>query len=216
MSNYTKATNFATKDSLSTGNPSKIVKGTEIDTEFNAISSAIASKADLASPTFTGTPAAPTATTGSNTTQLANTAYVKQEIEAAGGRIAQMIVGTAGAAYTTSSSYVTTGLSATITPSSTSSKILILAHAMIWQTNAYASGNGLTALFRNGSNVVSGGNMTIVAGQPAYNDMAISHLDSPASTSALTYAIYFRAESSGDIAFNSSGNAGSIILMEII
>ena len=34
MSNYTKATNFATKDSLPTGNPSKIVKGTEINTEF--------------------------------------------------------------------------------------------------------------------------------------------------------------------------------------
>ena len=30
MSNYTKATNFAIKDSLNTGNPSKIIKGTEI------------------------------------------------------------------------------------------------------------------------------------------------------------------------------------------
>lgn len=216
MSNYTKATNFATKDTLASGNPSKIVKGTEIDTEFNAISSAIASKADLASPTFTGTPAAPTATTGSNTTQLANTAYVKQEIEAAGGRIAQTVVGTAGAAYTTSTSYTTTGLQAKITPASTSSKILILAHAMVWQTNAYASGNGLTALFKNGSNLVSGSNWTIVSGQPGYNDMAICHLDSPSTTSEITYTIYFKAENSGDVAFNSAGNAGSIILMEIV
>ena len=53
MSNYTKATNFATKDSLPTGNPSKIVKGTEINTEFDAIATAIATKADTASPTFT-------------------------------------------------------------------------------------------------------------------------------------------------------------------
>jgi len=82
MSSYTKATNFATKDTLPTGDSNKIVKGTEIDNEFNAISGAISSKADIASPTFTGTPAAPTATTGSNTTQLANTAYVKQEITA--------------------------------------------------------------------------------------------------------------------------------------
>ena len=37
MSDYTKATNFASKDSLSSGNPLKIVKGTEIDTEFNSI-----------------------------------------------------------------------------------------------------------------------------------------------------------------------------------
>ena len=82
MSNYTKATNFATKDTLPTGDSNKIVKGTEIDNEFNAISGAISSKADIASPTFTGTPAAPTATAGSNTTQLANTAFVKAEITA--------------------------------------------------------------------------------------------------------------------------------------
>ena len=36
----------------------------------------IAAKADLASPTFTGTPAAPTATAGTNTTQIATTAFV--------------------------------------------------------------------------------------------------------------------------------------------
>ena len=55
MSNYSKLTDFAAKDALSTGNPSKIVKGTEIDDELVAISGAIASKADLAGPTFTGT-----------------------------------------------------------------------------------------------------------------------------------------------------------------
>ena len=76
MSNYTKATNFATKDTLPTGDSNKIVKGTEIDNEFNSISGAISSKADIASPTFTGTPAGPTATAGSNTTQLATTAFV--------------------------------------------------------------------------------------------------------------------------------------------
>lgn len=76
MSNYTKATNFATKDTLSTGDSNKIVKGTEIDNEFNSISGAISSKADLASPTFTGTPAGPTATAGTSTTQFATTAFV--------------------------------------------------------------------------------------------------------------------------------------------
>jgi len=55
VSNYTKSTDFAIKDSLASGNPSKLVKGTEIDTEFNAISSAVNSKADKANPTFTGT-----------------------------------------------------------------------------------------------------------------------------------------------------------------
>jgi hypothetical protein len=87
MSSYVKSTNFATKDTLPTGDSNKIVKGTEIDNEFNAIAGAISSKADIASPTFTGTPAAPTATGGSNTTQIANTAYVKAEIEAATGSL---------------------------------------------------------------------------------------------------------------------------------
>jgi hypothetical protein len=46
MSDYTKSTNFATKDNLSSGNALKIVKGTEIDTEFNNIATAIATKQD--------------------------------------------------------------------------------------------------------------------------------------------------------------------------
>jgi hypothetical protein len=86
MSNYTKSTNFATKDNLSSGNPLKIVKGTEIDTEFNNIATAVATKADLASPTFTGTPTLPTGTiattqsAGSNTTTVATTAFVQAAI----------------------------------------------------------------------------------------------------------------------------------------
>ena len=90
MSNYTKATNFATKDALPTGNALKIVSGTEIDTEFSNIETAVNTKADtsamtaadalkanIASPTFTGVPAAPTATAGTNTTQVATTEFVK-------------------------------------------------------------------------------------------------------------------------------------------
>lgn len=86
MSDYTKSTNFATKDNLSSGNPLKIVKGTEIDTEFNNIATAVATKADLASPTFTGSPSLPTGTTavtqsaGNNTTLLATTAFVQAAI----------------------------------------------------------------------------------------------------------------------------------------
>jgi hypothetical protein len=82
MSNYTKSTNFATKDALSSGNPLKIVKGTEIDTEFNNIATAISTKADLASPTLTGTPVAPTASYGTSTTQLATTAFVQAALQA--------------------------------------------------------------------------------------------------------------------------------------
>jgi hypothetical protein len=83
MSDYTKATNFTAKDTLPTGNAGKIIKGTEIDTEFTAIASAVASKADINSPTFTGTPAAPTASAGTSTTQVATTAFVTAALAAA-------------------------------------------------------------------------------------------------------------------------------------
>jgi hypothetical protein len=82
MSDYSKSTNFASKDSLTTGNPLKVIKGTEIDDEFEAIETHIATKADLASPTFTGTPKAPTAATGTNTTQIATTAFVTTAVNA--------------------------------------------------------------------------------------------------------------------------------------
>lgn len=88
MSNYTKSTDFAAKDALASGNAAKIVKGTEIDTEFNNIATAVATKADLASPTFTGTPALPTGTTAvtqstsDDSTKLATTAFVQDIADA--------------------------------------------------------------------------------------------------------------------------------------
>ena len=83
MANYLKATDFAAKDALLSGDPNKIVKGTEINDEFDAIQTAVNSKANIQSPTFTGTPAAPTATFGTNTTQLATTQFVQAAISAA-------------------------------------------------------------------------------------------------------------------------------------
>ena len=80
MTQYVKSTSFASKDVLPAGNPLKIVKGTEIDTEFNNIAVAVGTKADLLNPVFTGTPTAPTASTGTSTTQLATTAFATAAI----------------------------------------------------------------------------------------------------------------------------------------
>lgn len=82
MANYLKATDFAAKDALISGNPSKVIKGVEINDEFDAIQTAINSKANLDSPTFTGAPKAATATLGTETTQLATTAFVANAIDA--------------------------------------------------------------------------------------------------------------------------------------
>ena len=53
MANYTKTTNFAAKDSLPSGSAGKIIKGTEHDTEYNNIATAISTKLDAASGTGT-------------------------------------------------------------------------------------------------------------------------------------------------------------------
>jgi hypothetical protein len=88
MVDYVKATNFFVKDSLLVGNPDKIVKGSEIDTEYNNIATAVASKANYASPNLTGIPTAPTAAIGTNTSQLATTAFVKTSLDVAAANIA--------------------------------------------------------------------------------------------------------------------------------
>tara|TARA_R110000803_G_scaffold23094_2_gene56951 strand:+ start:68 stop:2989 length:2922 start_codon:yes stop_codon:yes gene_type:complete len=54
MSDYTKLVDFASKDALPTGDPDKIVKGAEIETELDNVAVAIATKTDSGSPTFTG------------------------------------------------------------------------------------------------------------------------------------------------------------------
>ncbi len=76
MANYTKSTNFLAKDSLASGDPAKIIKGSEFDVEFNALQTAVNSKANSISPALTGTPTAPTAAAGTNTSQIATTEFV--------------------------------------------------------------------------------------------------------------------------------------------
>lgn len=82
MSNYTKTTDFAAKDALSTGNPSKIVRGTEINTEFANIQTAVNSKANSASPTITGTATIAALTVTGNET-VGGTLTVTGALEAA-------------------------------------------------------------------------------------------------------------------------------------
>ena len=84
MSDYIKATNFTSKDTLATGDVGKVVKGSELDAEFTAIANAVASKADINSPTFTGTPTLPAGTIATtvadntdSSTKIATTAFVQ-------------------------------------------------------------------------------------------------------------------------------------------
>lgn len=68
MSDYTQTTNFATKDALASGNPLKVVKGTEINVEFANIATAIATKLDGGGAINNTTIGATTPSTGAFTT----------------------------------------------------------------------------------------------------------------------------------------------------
>ena len=76
MSDFIKSTNFTIKDSLTSGDASKRIRGSEIDTEFNNIATAVNSKADKSSPNFTGSPTATTAPAGDASNRVATTSFV--------------------------------------------------------------------------------------------------------------------------------------------
>tara|TARA_R110000868_G_scaffold159318_1_gene388033 strand:- start:31 stop:747 length:717 start_codon:yes stop_codon:yes gene_type:complete len=83
MSNYTKTTNFLAKDSLPDNDTAKIIRGSEFETEFTNLVVAVASKANIISQALTGIPTTPTAAPGTNTLQIASTAFVTTAANAA-------------------------------------------------------------------------------------------------------------------------------------
>jgi hypothetical protein len=86
MSDYTKAVDFAAKDALAPGHADKVVKGTQIDTEFEAIETAIASKLDHTSDTLTSPTLAGTVTNGAVTATCAPLIASAGETAAVGHR----------------------------------------------------------------------------------------------------------------------------------
>ena len=83
MSDYTIIVGWSGKDALADSATAKIISGDDFNTEFTAVQTAVNSKADIASETLTGTPLAPTAAAGTDTTQIATTAFVKASLTAA-------------------------------------------------------------------------------------------------------------------------------------
>ena len=137
------------------------------------------------------------------------------------GKVLQVVMGTTNtSAQTGGSTYADTGLSATITPSATSSKVLAMVNQPLTMASATAAGrDGGFRLVRGSTDLIQGmaeidtdnSNLLKV---PAYN--AQVYLDSPNTTSATTYKTTFRVNAgTSDIYAQQHGATSSIILMEI-
>tara|TARA_R100000278_G_scaffold29263_1_gene26684 strand:- start:42 stop:536 length:495 start_codon:yes stop_codon:yes gene_type:complete len=137
-------------------------------------------------------------------------------ITAAGfGKVGQVVSTTSTAQQTTTSSSYTasTGLTLSITPTSTSSKILVSI-----MSNVRSSNDATYTLYRGSTNLASSGSFVQIYGNN--NDirqlMTINYLDSPSTTSSTTYTLYFKA-GAGTAYINQEGSKqGQIILQEIL
>ena len=138
------------------------------------------------------------------------------------GKVLQVVQNT----YSTSTSvggasYTDTGLSATITPSSTSSKVLVLVHQpMTHLVDTNSDRLNLTRLVRGSTVILS--SRTLTQHEGATNRaidstyMGHTYLDSPATTSATTYKTQFYIDgTSSDLYAQWGGGTSTMILMEI-
>jgi hypothetical protein len=125
---------------------------------------------------------------------------------------------------TTSASMVATGYAATITPTSSTSTILVLVNVGAVSANQTASlciARGSTLLGRSASGTgVNGGSVDTINAAGSTYSMSLSYQDSPGTTSATTYNLYF-ASDSGTVAINKRiadsyiGGSTTITLIEV-
>jgi hypothetical protein len=140
------------------------------------------------------------------------------------GSILQVVTGThTGQVVSTSTTYADTGLDANITPSSTSSKILIQATLVSCYNNSVNKQGTFRIMRDDTTNLTpypdSGEQghigVTYCPGEKINSTITFMFEDSPSSTSALNYSIYMAVQSGGDMRMNQNGQRSYIHLMEV-
>ena len=162
------------------------------------------------------------AVAGSNTLTLPTLTGTVLTNKTAGTVLQVVQATTTNYASTTSGTFTDTNLSATITPSSSSSKILVLVTQSIYVDNGGADNGGSTQIVRNSTGVFGSGNSNsfyinaaAVSATALVMYVGMNYLDSPATTSATTYKTQMRAENSSTIIAQVNNNTSSITLLEI-
>ena len=138
------------------------------------------------------------------------------------GSVLQVVQGTVTNSSTTSNTFVTTGLAATITPSSASNKILVIVTLVQFAVSSQ-NYNGTSTIYRGATNIAptgtglhkSFGTLYSATGGAIAGNQTYSYLDSPSTTSATTYTIYFAVDSGGTATLGVNSNTSYIQLLEI-
>lgn len=136
------------------------------------------------------------------------------------GAVVQVVQGTASAQDTTTgNSFVASSLSASITPKFATSKILIQVSSVCTNTGG---GQGNFTIYRGATNLGGGASgqasLNFYYSSSGYSFVPITmvYLDSPATTNATTYAVYFKTQSgSTTTIFGSTNLTETITLTEI-
>lgn len=135
------------------------------------------------------------------------------------GSVLQVVQGTIATPLSTASTnYVTTNLAVSITPTSASSKILVITTSCLRKTNSNALGPS-AAIFRDSTNVYTGVinqfYITASSGEPS-GVVTLNYLDSPSTTSAISYSLRIKSLTASTTAvFLPDNETGTIIAMEI-
>ena len=113
------------------------------------------------------------------------------------GSILQVVQGLNATQFSTTNltTYDYTGLSATITPGSNTSKIYVLIAGTV--QNSSANGGTYVALFKNSSFLFNDNLQQYSAGGNNLSAMSLNYLDSPATTSPTTYQLYITVYNTG-------------------
>lgn len=135
------------------------------------------------------------------------------------GSVIQVVTGTnSTAASSSTSAWADTGLTATITPTSATSKIMVfINHTMCFKDSPSGSTGLAVQALRNSTGLISVPYMGY-NGQAAqsYFPLAFSFIDSPASTSALVYKTQFNSwQNTASVAVQAGNTTSTITLMEI-
>jgi hypothetical protein len=120
----------------------------------------------------------------------------------------------------TSGTFASSGLSASITPTSSTSKILILVSVAVYISRAGNDAGAKLQLVRGGTALItqSGASLYIFGGGSAAENITqpfMQYLDSPATTSSTTYALNFATNGIGTVSIQYNNNSAYMTLMEI-